>query len=139
VDNLDNFDHLDRRGMSARARARLSRLWRAQAGRCFFCDGDTLFDGRLFDETRPPRTQRPRHHEFASCDPGLCAMQAALAMLARECDGGDRSRKNLVMACRFCVEVRQHAFAMDHRAEMRALIRYGVHPLHLACDVEAAA
>jgi len=125
--------------MSARARAHLSQLWRAQAGRCFFCAGDTLLDGRRFVETRRRSTRQPRKHEFANSDPGLCAMQATLAPLARECDGGDRSRKNLVMACRFCVEVRQHAFAMDHRAEMQALIRYGAHPLHPARDVEAAA
>ena len=120
------------------ARAGTHQLWRAQAGRCFFCDGDTLFDGRLFVETRRRSTQQPRKHEIASCGPGLGAMHATLATLARECDGGDRSRKNLVMACRFCGDVRQHAFAMDHRAEMQALIRYGVHPLHLARDVEAA-
>jgi hypothetical protein len=125
--------------MSARPRVHLSQLWRAQAGRCFFCDGNTLFDGGLFVETRRRSTQQPRKHEFTNRDAGPCAMQATLATLARECDGGDQSRKNLVVACRFCVEVRQHAFAMDHRAEMQALIRYGAHPLHLARDVEAAA
>jgi hypothetical protein len=111
---------------------RLFQFWNAQHGRCFFCDGDTLFYGR-----NSLSSQRNRHISDTKCD--LRATQAVLAMLARECDGGDRSWQNLVMACRFCFEARQHPFALDHRAEMQTLIRYGAHPLHANSDLEAAA
>jgi hypothetical protein len=116
---------------------RLYQFWHAQNGRCFFCDGDTLFDGHTFaDNTiRCLRTQ-PRRGD-GNLDSR--AMHATLATLARERDGGDRSWQNLVMACRFCFDSRQHPFAIDHRAEMRALIRYGAHPLHVDHDREAAA
>jgi hypothetical protein len=118
---------------------RLFQFWLAQTGRCFFCDGDTLFYGRAFADKSIRSV--PTRHDRAISDgiPHSRAVQATLATLARECDGGDRSWRNLAMACRFCFGARQHPFAMDHRAEMQALIRYGAHPLHGDLDREAAA
>jgi hypothetical protein len=114
---------------------RLFQFWNAQHGRCFFCDGDTLFSGRVFaggssSQTRMGQTHNGNHDARA--------MQAVLTTLARECDGGDRAWQNLAMACRFCFDSRQHSFALDHRTEMQALIRYGAHPLHGNRDLEAA-
>jgi hypothetical protein len=110
---------------------RLFQFWNTQHGRCFSCDGDTLFFGRAFADGSSSQTRDGDHD--------VRAMQAVLATLARECDGGDRSWQNLAMSCRFCFDSRQHPFARDHRAEMQALIRYGAHPLHGNRDLEAAA
>lgn len=113
---------------------RLHQLWRGQHGRCFYCDGDTLFDGRTFSGESAPGSRTWRTRKFK---PFIRATVATLATLARECDGGNRARENLVVACRFCFEARRHPFALDHRAEMRAMIKYGAHPLHRNSDVAA--
>jgi hypothetical protein len=112
------------------SRRTLINLWRGQEGRCFFCDGETVFWSLAF---RDGRAQ-------PCVNVGLThPAHAQLTTLARECDGGDRSFINLVMSCRFCVLARAHAFARDHAAEMEALIRYGLHPLHPNGAMEAAA
>ena len=68
---------------------RLLQSWNAQQGRCFFCDGETLFYGRLFAGESDLETRHGRQPG----DNSLHARetQAVLATLARECDGGDRS------------------------------------------------
>lgn len=105
----------------------LQKMFQAQDGRCFYCDGKTWCVGL---ETKKAAQAR------LGITPGMPRAKLTIDFrkaseehLIRKIDGGGREG-NLVLACRFCNSYRGETTVEVHKANMLTLARDGLHPCH---------
>lgn len=119
--------HGDGMSRSKRSAKLLAKLFNAQNGLCYYCDGQAWMRQSEDMHAAAIRLCIPNGSHAIKM---LRDAEATKEHLLRRADGGTSSARNLKMACQCCNSRRGATPAAAHRIDMQVLVAAGLHPVN---------